>query len=224
MLIEEALAFFDVIGKQRLDFAPVAAARANLRRAIDDIALARKSAMHRRHVKLVVDHHRRQALVLGDPLKRDSRRRRETGGAAMTQFLAPLHIPVDLVLRHAEIMLQDTAHPKRRRLLVLSDPDALPDDISGLLDAGINVVGKLSMHEAARWKDRNRDHVHALRLRDQIGRERHLGNFELLKLELAPERLRRIGISCNQLGAFDRHSSINNWFDSLIGPGYETEL
>src|SRR2546428_6441550 len=119
-------------------------------------------------------------------------------------------------------MLQDTAHPKRGRLLVLSDADAFPDDVSRLFDPGIDMVGELSMHEAARWKDRQGDHVHALRLRDQVRRERHFGNFELLKLELAPERLRRIGISCNQLGAFDRHSSINNWLDSLIGPGDET--
>src|SRR6266511_431397 len=111
MLLEEARSLFDVVGKQWFDLAPVAAARANLRRTVDDIALARKSAMDRRHVKFVIDHHRRQALVLRDSLKRDSRRRRETGRAAMAQFLAALHVRVDLVLQHANLLFQDTSHP-----------------------------------------------------------------------------------------------------------------
>ena len=59
--------------------------------------------------------------------------RSKTGDAAVAQFLSALHVPVDFVLRHAEVVLKYAALPERSSLLVFADADAFADDVARFL-------------------------------------------------------------------------------------------
>jgi hypothetical protein len=86
-------------------------------------------------VQFVSEDRRRQALVAGDALKRYSRRRLETGRTAVAHLLAPLHVPVNLVLRHAEVMFENAAQPQRRGLLILGHAQTFAHEVLRFLDA-----------------------------------------------------------------------------------------
>src|SRR5512135_1446432 len=150
----------------------------------------------------MIDEHGGHALVRWDSLKRNPRRRRETGGAAMAQFFGALHVPVDLVLGYAEIVLENAALPQSRGLLVFADADAFVDEILRLGDPRIGMIGELGVKEPPAWKHRQSDHVEAPFAGDQIGRHRHLADFEFLKFQLAPESLGWMRIGWDDLDAF----------------------
>src|SRR5438128_5691919 len=107
----------------------------------------------------------------------------------MAQLVGTLHVPVDFVLRHAEVMVQHAARPERGGLLVLADADALAEEVAGLVDAGVDMKGQVGMEKPAARKNRNRNHVHSAGARDQVGGHGHLRYFEFLELELAPKSL-----------------------------------
>ncbi|MCH7815640.1 MAG: hypothetical protein IIC60_03610 [Proteobacteria bacterium] len=46
-------------------------------------------------------------------------------------------MPLHAVLVHAEVVLEHAAHPQRRRLLILPDPDALPVEVVRFVDASV---------------------------------------------------------------------------------------
>ena len=94
-------------------------------------------------------------------------------------------------------MFQDPADPQCRSLLILRHAQFFAGEIFRFRDAGVDVVGKLGLEQAAARKDRQRDHVGALGLGDQKRRHRHLGDFEFAELELAPERFGRMRIGRN---------------------------
>ena len=69
-------------------------------------------------------------LVRRYAVKRNAGRRREAGGAAVAQFVGAFHVPMDFVLRYAEVVLQNAACPERRGLLIFADADALAVQIA----------------------------------------------------------------------------------------------
>src|ERR1700758_5666358 len=87
MRLEEPGPFGNAVGKQWLHLAPIPAARADLRRAIDDVGFARERPMGGRRIKLVIHQHRSEALIGRNAVERDALRRREAGGAAMAEGL-----------------------------------------------------------------------------------------------------------------------------------------
>src|SRR3989338_259429 len=139
IFLEESYSFGDAVGKQGLDLAPVSAAPGNAARAIDDVRHSRPRAPDGRSIQLVIDQHRRQALVGRDSGEGNPRGRLEAGRSAMAQLLAPLHVPVNLILRHTKVVLQDSAHPQRSRLLIFRDANALPIEITRFLHARVKV-------------------------------------------------------------------------------------
>src|SRR4029077_20800120 len=104
----------------------------------------------------------------------------------MVQLVGSLHVPVDFVLRHAEVVVQYAASPERGGLLVLADADAFAEEVAGLLDAGVDMKGQFAMEKPPARKNRNRNHVHSAGTRDQVGGHGHFRYFEFLELELAP--------------------------------------
>jgi hypothetical protein len=159
------------IREQGPDLAPIAAA-ADALRALDDVgALPLHSALDGGCIELVLDQHGGQALVRRNALEGDTLRRLEAGCAAVAQLFSALHEPVHLVLRDAEVVLQDAARPERGRLLILGDAKPLPHQIPRLVDAGVLVVGQLRLEKAPTGKDRQREVVEALRTGDQEGRQ-----------------------------------------------------
>ncbi len=87
----------------------------------------------------------------------------------MTHLLASLHIPVDLVLRHAEVMLENAAYPQRRRLLILRHAQPLAGQVFRFRDPRVDVVRKLGLKKSAAGKNRQRDHVGSLGFCDKKG-------------------------------------------------------
>ena len=79
------------------------------------------------------------------------------------------------------------------------------------------------MKEAARREHRDRNKVHAARSGDQIGRQRHLRDFKLVKLELAPESFRRIGIGRQKFDAFRLNTAIHQRLHAFVVGGNEAE-
>src|SRR5574341_1562161 len=154
MSAEEPRSFGDNVGKKRLDLTPVAAASADVSGSVDDVATLLKCSVDRGDIDFVGHEHGCEAFVRRNPLERNSRRRRKSGGAAVAQLLASLHVPIDLVLRHAEIMLQNTSHPEGSGLLVFADADALARHVARLSNTRIDMVRELRMHESSGRKHR----------------------------------------------------------------------
>ena len=73
------------------------------------------------------------------------RGRLEAGRSAVAQLLAPLHVPVDLILRHPKVVLQDSAYPQRGRLLIFDDANALAIEIARFLHARVEVDRELGV-------------------------------------------------------------------------------
>src|SRR5262249_3099681 len=152
--------------EKRFYFGPVALAGAYVCGAVDDVHGARQMAGDGRYVDLVIHQHRRKAFLGRDTIKGNVGRWRESGGTAVAQFLGALHVPVDFILRHAEIVFENAARPERGSLLIFTDADALADDIARFFDARVNVVGLLGMKKTPARKNRQRNHVGATRTRD----------------------------------------------------------
>src|SRR5215475_4986145 len=133
--LEESCAFGDFVWKERLDFAPIAARRSYPCRTIDDVLLRSKSAAHGSSIELMVNKHRRQTLIFRDALELDPLWRDKFGRAAMAKVLGPFHPPLNLILRHAKIVLENTARPECRCLLVIPHADSLADKVVGVLDS-----------------------------------------------------------------------------------------
>src|SRR5581483_11236781 len=83
--MEEALGLGDLIGKQQLNPAPIAAA-GNAPRAVDEAFGARPRSDDGCRIELTREQHRREALVGWDALERDARRGLKTGRAAVAQL------------------------------------------------------------------------------------------------------------------------------------------
>src|SRR5512141_2987075 len=98
----------------------------------------------------MIDQHRSDALVCRDLIERDALGRSKSGRAAVAQLIGPFHVPVDFVLRYAEVMLQGAAHPERSGLLVFADTNSMAGHVARLLDSRIDMIGKLRMKKAAR--------------------------------------------------------------------------
>jgi hypothetical protein len=141
----------------------------------------------------------------------------------MAQFFCPFHKPVQFVLRHAEIVFENTTLPERGGLLVLTDTDPFADEVFRFLDAGIDVIRDLGVKQSTARKYRQRDHVKAALTGNQIGRHRHLAYFELLKLELAPKSLGRMGIRRNQFESLRLDYPFHKRIDSFIECGDEAQ-
>src|SRR5687767_2049829 len=101
-------------------------------------------------------------------MKGNTRRGRKTGGAAMAQLVGALHVPVDFVLGHTEVMVQNAARPESGGLLVLAAADGHVDNVAWFLDRGVGMVRLLGMKETPARKHRQGDHIDAARPRDQI--------------------------------------------------------
>src|SRR5687768_4759713 len=192
-------------------------------RAANNVGHVFPRTVNRRRVQLAVDQHRRHAFLRWNPLKGNALGRREAGSAAVAQLFSAFHVPVDLVLRNAEIVLEYAALPERGRLLILADADAFTDEIAWLFDAGVYVVRNLGMEKAPARKHRQGDHVEAAFARDQVGRHRHFPDVEFLKFELAPEGLRRMRIGRHDLDALGLDGSVHQWIDPLVERGNETQ-
>src|SRR3990172_2062232 len=100
----------------------------------------------------MVDKHRGQAFVRRNSVERYSFGRAKTCCPAVTELLAPLHIPVHLVLGDSKVMLQDPSRPQRGRLLILPNPYSLSDNIAWFFDSRGRMIGELGMHEESRRK------------------------------------------------------------------------
>src|SRR5215813_1828155 len=133
--LEESCAFGDFVWKERLDFAPIAARRSYPCRTIDDVLLRSKSAAHGSRIELMVNKHRRQTLIFRDALELDPLRRDKSGRAAMAKVLGSFHPPLNLILRHAKIVLENTARPECRCLLVIPHADFLTDKVLRFLNS-----------------------------------------------------------------------------------------
>ena len=140
----------------------------------------------------------------------------------MAQLVGSLHVPVDFVLRYAEVVVQYAAGPQGRGLLVLADADPLAHEIAGLLDPGIDVIGLLGVKKAPARKNRNSNHVHAARAGDQVRGHGHFADLELLKFKLAPKSLRRVGIGRDEVDAVGLDRAVHERLDALIEIGNET--
>ncbi len=137
----------------------------------------------------------------------------------MAHLLAAFHVPVNFILRDAEIMLKDAAEPEGGGLLVLCDAEFLAGEIFGFGYAGIEVIRQLGLKQPAARKNRDRDHVRALRLGDQIGRHRHLRHFKLAELELSPKSLGGMGVRRDQLDSLRLDGPVHQRFDALVERG-----
>jgi hypothetical protein len=105
VFVEESRAFGDFVWKERFYFAPIAARPSYSCGTVDDVLLRSKSAGHWSGIELVVNKHRRQALILRDTLELDTSRRDKPGRVAMAKALGPFHPPLNLILRHTKIVL-----------------------------------------------------------------------------------------------------------------------
>ena len=66
-------------------------------------------------------------------------------GPAVAHLLTSFHVPMNFVLRHAEVVLQYAADPKRSGLLIFGDAEPFPREVLRLADSRIDMVGKLGM-------------------------------------------------------------------------------
>src|SRR4029450_6226223 len=98
----------------------------------------------------------------------------------MAQLVGSLHIPVDFVLRHAEVVVQYAARPERRGLLVLADADPFAEEVAGLLDARVEMKGLVGLEKTAARTNWNRNHIHPAGARDQGGGPGHFRYFDFL--------------------------------------------
>src|SRR4029077_20312074 len=105
-------------------------------------------------IQFIFQERRGQTLVGRNPVKGNSRRWFETGGAPVAHFLASLHVPVNLVLRHSEVVFENASNPERRSLLIFRHPQPFVPKVFGLPDAGVEVIGELGLEQAAAWKYR----------------------------------------------------------------------
>lgn len=78
-----------------------------------------------------------------------ARRCLETRGASVAVFRVSLHPEFHILGRDPEFMLQHTARPQRRRLLVLRNADPLALEVGRGLDSGIAAHQNTRVKEAA---------------------------------------------------------------------------
>src|ERR1700722_7874016 len=74
-------------------------------------------------------HHVPQALVAGHLMNSYAGRRFEAGGAAVTLLRRALHPEFHILRAYIEFMLEHTAGPKRRGLLVFGHTDAFAPQV-----------------------------------------------------------------------------------------------
>src|SRR4029434_9138246 len=117
---------------------------------------------------------------------------------------------------------QYPTYPERGGLLILRHAQFFSGKILRLRDARIDVVGELGLKQAPARKDRQRDHVGALGLRDQKRRHRHLGDVKFSELELAPEGLGRMGVGGDQFDSLSLYRSVHQRLDTLVERGDKT--
>ena len=110
--VEESRAFGDFVWKERLYFAPIAARRSYPCGTVDDVLLRSKSAGHWSGIELVVNKHRGQAFIFRDTLELDTSRRGKPGRTAVAKVLGSFHPPLNFILRHAKIVLENTTRPE----------------------------------------------------------------------------------------------------------------
>ena len=105
--------------------------------------------------------------------------------------------------RHAVVVLQEGALPDGHRHVVLGAPDAPALEVFGALDAVRRVDVDRRVAERARRVDGDGDEAPvAAREHRQVVGAGHLGDVELVVLELTPERLRRNDGHVVQVDAF----------------------
>src|SRR5262249_5796923 len=108
----ESRGFWGFFWEERVYFAPLSARRSYPCGTVDNVLLRSKSAAYRGGIELMVNKHRSQALIFRDALELDPLRRDKPGRAAVAKVLGPFHPPLNLILRHAKIVLEDTARPE----------------------------------------------------------------------------------------------------------------
>src|SRR4051812_28775836 len=86
VFLEVTGSFRDAVGKKRPYFIPVVSAAAYPAGTIQGVGAQHPRARDMRHVELVTEQRRGQALVGRDAVKRDTRRRLKTGGASVAHF------------------------------------------------------------------------------------------------------------------------------------------
>ncbi len=117
MLLIKTRSFRQAVGKERCDLAPIVFA-GDAAGAVERVGSEHPGTGDMGDVQFVLLERRCQALVFVDPVEGYPWRRLKTRGAAVTHLFAPLHVPVNFVLRHAEVVFQDAANPQRRGLLI----------------------------------------------------------------------------------------------------------
>ena len=135
----------------------------------------------------------------------DARWRLEAGGAAVA-LVAALHEEFHFAGMHAELVLEGTAAPDRRGLLIFRHADPLAAQIGRCGDPGIGAHQYAGVEELARGEHRQRHpRRRPPRRRDHQRRHRHFGHVELGEFELPPEHFRRVDDGRREADAFRRH-------------------
>src|SRR5262249_13009718 len=108
---EEARSLGNAIRKEDFDFTPVAARAGNSMGPADHGLGVFPWTVDRRSVQFATREHRRHALVGRYSLKGNALGGSESGNANVPEFLDSLNIPMNLVLRYAEIMFEYSSLP-----------------------------------------------------------------------------------------------------------------
>ncbi len=113
---------------------------------------------------------------------------------------------------HVVFVLQIAARPERGGLLIFRHAHLLALEIGGLVDAAILAHQDADLEHAAGCEDRNADPaVVAPGDRHHQRGQRHLGDVELGKPQLAPEQLGWMHAGAGKIDAVRLHLALENW-------------
>src|SRR3970040_539877 len=113
-------------------------------------------------VELSFCHHGRDIFSGRHPLQE------KVLGQVDLHLLVILRVPLDLFVRHLELMLEDAADPKISRRGEVAQADFPANEVRGFADALAGVDEGEAMPEAAMEKYRNRGKGLALKLRCEV--------------------------------------------------------
>ena len=137
----------------------------------------------------------------------------------------PADHPGDVLGPDAVFVRQESAHPHRRRHLVVADADALALQVLRLFDLGIGAQIDRRMPKHPRWKHRNGDEPRVtLRAQDRVGRQRHFRAVELSVIEHAPERLARAQRNESQIDAFGLDPAVDQRLGAVVTAAGQCEF
>src|SRR4029453_9153761 len=110
-LLEETTALRHSVGKQGFNLSPISIRSRYAMRPSNEGGHVLPRAVDRRGVQFIVHQHRSHAFVRRNALERYTRRRSKPRRSAVAQLFGPLHVPVNFVLRHAEVVVEYTPLP-----------------------------------------------------------------------------------------------------------------